>query len=128
MRLDLKPSGKGASRVPFALRVVGDVAAALDKDGELFLRFRSGAFDAMGVVTLAGGSFSPARGKGTWIDPELNLLSVAATPKRKSFKMKATFPPNELPETAPDRRLHLLATLAALSALLVALGVFWLWR
>jgi hypothetical protein len=102
IRLDLKPSAQGASRVPFTLTVVGDVAAALEKDGELFLRFKSGAFDAMGVVTLLAGQFNPARGKGTWIDPELNLLMVAATPKRSSFKMKATFPPDDLPDTAPE--------------------------
>ena len=32
----------------------------------------------------------------------LNLLSVAATPKRGSFRLKATFPPDELPGTAPE--------------------------
>ena len=105
VRLDLRGAKSGSSRVSFKLLVEGDLATALDPDGELTLSFERADYTAVGTVALAGDRFQPGKA-GRLVDPSFHLGSFRAALKtgpKDSLGIKGVFDASgPTPGSAPE--------------------------
>lgn len=79
VKLKMK-AATGTSRVFFTLQADDSAVALPAADGDTTFSYTNGAFRAAGTVTLSADAFLPPS-RGAFVDPPLNLVSVAASLK-----------------------------------------------